>query len=217
MSYDNYYTGSDVFLYIQSKESYEQIYLDKLYGFSYQEMTTATPIYGLGDSEFGFISKGNTLMRFAIDVNMIHEKYMVQAINAATANKSGIPLARYTVRSNIGASKLIETEAISRRNKLDINAINKMSVAQLSAAYNSTSNNDAGMRSYLGNPISKLHELPKNFSLKVIFNNSTPLEPDSRASSFEIFDCVTTGRESESYIDKDGQLIQRYNFYGKYR
>ena len=217
MSYDNYYTGSDVFVYLQTKDNSQQIYLDQLYGFAYQEMTTATPIYGLGDSEYGFISKGNTLLRFSIDVNMIHEKYMVQAINAATASKVGIPLTAYSGQSTISAATLIKTEAVLRRESLTIDKINKLSVAQLSATYNTPSNDNANLRSAIGKPISKLHEIPKDFSVKVIFNNSTPLEPDSRTSSFDIVDCVATARELEAYIDKDGQIIQRFTFYGKYK
>ena len=60
-----------------------------------------------------------------------------------------------------------------------------------------------------------------------LFNKRVRLSPQWRAtvtplasiigSGFLIVDCVVISKESETYIDKDGQMIQRYNFVGKYR
>lgn len=199
MKYDNYYSGSDAFVYLESKNNDSQVYLDKLYGIGYRDSISSMPIYGLGDSEFAFISKGNVILSFSLDVNVIHENYLTQAVHYAFGN----------IKAEAAKSNPIQDISFSDLNKRSIQQLQKNAdilVGETGKILTSKRIHTA-----------LLHELPRYFTTRVVFNNSQPLHVDERSSGFLIIDCVVISKESETYIDKDGQMIQRYNFVGKYR
>lgn len=198
MKYDNYYTGSDVFLYFESKQNTNQVHLDKMYGFGYRDNISSMPIYGLGKSEFAFVSKGNVLCSFSIDINMLHENYLTQAIHFAAGNIKNI------------------TPDISEA-KISFNDLNKRSIAQLNSTNGIISDNSGKILSTRRIYPALLHELPRYFTTRIIFNNSKALQVDEHSSGFIIEDCVLLSREVDVGIDKDGQIINRYTFIGKYR
>ena len=199
MKYDNYYSGSDAFVYFESKNNDNQVYLDKLYGIGYRDSISSMPIYGLGDSEFAFISKGNVILSFSLDVNVIHENYLTQAIHYAFGN--------------------ITSEGAKPYDKNDFSfaELNTRSIAQLQKNASIITDETGKILTSKRIHTALLHELPRYFTTRVVFNNSQPLHIDEKSSGFLIIDCVVISKESETYIDKDGQMIQRYNFVGKYR
>lgn len=199
MKYDNYYSGSDAFVYFESKNNDNQVYLDKLYGIGYRDSISSMPIYGLGDSEFAFISKGNVILSFSLDVNVIHENYLTQAIHFAAGN----------IRKE--AAQPIDLTSVS------FDDLSTRSIGQLRRIEAIAVNNNGKILESKRIHTALLHELPRYFTTRVIFNNSQPLHVDEKSSGFLIIDCVVISKESETYIDKDGQMIQRYNFVGKYR
>lgn len=199
MKYDNYYSGSDAFVYLESKNNDSQVYLDKLYGIGYRDSISSMPIYGLGDSEFAFISKGNVILSFSLDVNVIHENYLTQAVHYAFGN----------IKAEAAKSNPIKDISFSDLSKRGVQQLQKNAdilVGETGKILTSKRIHTA-----------LLHELPRYFTTRVVFNNSQPLHVDERSSGFLIIDCVVISKESETYIDKDGQMIQRYNFVGKYR
>ena len=199
MKYDNYYSGSDAFVYLESKNNNSQVYLDKLYGIGYRDSISSMPIYGLGDSEFAFISKGNVILSFSLDVNVIHENYLTQAVHYAFGN----------IKAEAAKSNPIKDISFSDLSKRGVQQLQKNAdilVGETGKILTSKRIHTA-----------LLHELPRYFTTRVVFNNSQPLHVDERSSGFLIIDCVVISKESETYIDKDGQMIQRYNFVGKYR
>lgn len=199
MKYDNYYSGSDAFIYFESKNNDNQVYMDKLYGFGYRDSISSMPIYGLGNSEFAFVSRGNVILSFSIDVNVIHENYLTQAIHYSAGNITKVN-AQPTDFKDFSFADL-----------------NRRSLSQLSqeALIDSEYTGALLQSKKIHTPL--LHKLPRGFTTRVIFNNSKHLHVDERSSGFLIIDCVVISKESETYIDKDGQMIQRYNFVGKYR
>ena len=199
MKYDNYYSGSDAFVYLESKNNDSQVYLDKLYGIGYRDSISSMPIYGLGDSEFAFISKGNVILSFSLDVNVIHENYLTQAVHYAFGNIKAAAAKPYN------------------RNDFSFSDLNKRSVAQLQQNASIITDETGKILTPKRIHTALLHELPRYFTTRVVFNNSQPLHVDEKSSGFLIIDCVMISKESETYIDKDGQMIQRYNFVGKYR
>lgn len=199
MKYDNYYSGSDAFVYLESKNNDSQVYLDKLYGIGYRDSISSMPIYGLGDSEFAFISKGNVILSFSLDVNVIHENYLTQAVHYAFGN----------IKAEAAKSNPIKDISFSDLSKRGVQQLQKNAdilVGETGKILTSKRIHTA-----------LLHELPRYFTTRVVFNNSQPLHVDEKSSGFLIIDCVVISKESETYIDKDGQMIQRYNFVGKYR
>ena len=199
MKYDNYYSGSDAFVYLESKNNDNQVYLDKLYGIGYRDSISSMPIYGLGNSEFAFVSKGNVILSFSLDVNVIHENYLTQAVHYAFGN----------IKAEASKSNPIQDIPFSDLSKRSIQQLQKNAdilVGETGKILTSKRIHTA-----------LLHELPRYFTTRVVFNNSQPLHVDERSSGFLIIDCVVISKESETYIDKDGQMIQRYNFVGKYR
>ncbi len=199
MKYDNYYSGSDAFIYFESKNNDNQVYMDKLYGFGYRDSISSMPIYGLGNSEFAFVSRGNVILSFSIDVNVIHENYLTQAIHYAVGNITKVD-AKKTDLTNFSFADL-------NRRSLSQLAKEELIVSEYT--------NDILKSKKIYTPL--LHKLPRYFTTRVIFNNSKHLHVDEKSSGFLIVDCVVISKESETYIDKDGQMIQRYNFVGKYR
>lgn len=196
MSYEKYYTGSDVFVYLVANDDSEIIYLDKLAGISINEQISAKPIYGLGDSEFGFVSQGNTVLYINLDVNFIHDMYIPNAIARVSNHKI-----RKAKPDPSNAGLLVQDDGLSFYN------ISSMSISQLTELRDRKSARSA---------TSKLHSMPRNFKLTIAFNNATPMQQDNMASTIYIKDCVPLARGIESFIDADGQLIHRFSLIGKY-
>ena len=78
--YTQYYSPADAFVYL-SKDGSNLLQLDKIAGIGINESLDSTPIYGLGDSEFGFISQGNVIANGFIDINVIHVDYLKKSID----------------------------------------------------------------------------------------------------------------------------------------
>ncbi len=78
MSYTQYYSSSDVFIYLLGGG--KTLHLDKANGIGFAESLDSFPTYGLGDSEFAFINQGNVIVNGYIDVNLIHTDYINKTI-----------------------------------------------------------------------------------------------------------------------------------------
>lgn len=90
-SYSQFYTASDCSVYIQNPAGFNQpILLDKLAGIGYNESLSSTPYYGVGNSKFGFLSKGNLLIEGVLQLNYVHQRYLFTAIEHVLATSSNV-------------------------------------------------------------------------------------------------------------------------------
>lgn len=85
MSYTQYYSSSDVFIYLLGGDKI--LHLDKANGIGVTESLDSFPTYGLGDSEFAFVNQGNVIVNGFIDVNLIHTDYLSKSVEYLFSDK----------------------------------------------------------------------------------------------------------------------------------
>lgn len=102
--YEQYYTSSDCSVFIESEQGSELILLDKLKSVGFSENLSSEPIYGIGNSKFGFISQGNILVNGALELNFIDPNYLYKTLQFINSSPVGVPvddtLAGYTALSD---------------------------------------------------------------------------------------------------------------------
>lgn len=79
--YDQYYTAADsmVVLYYAPTDRY--IVLDKAVGVGFKHEISSAPVYGLGQSDPMFFSRGNSLGQGQLDLAFKSDVYMQKALN----------------------------------------------------------------------------------------------------------------------------------------
>jgi hypothetical protein len=70
--YNQYYSAADCNVYISKGDN--TIALDKMAGIMISEELSSYPIYGLGNSYFGFTTRGNYVVNGLLDINFIPYK-----------------------------------------------------------------------------------------------------------------------------------------------
>ena len=61
--YDQYFTGSDVNIYLRYPNTDKQVHIDKAIGIGYNHSMSSVPIYVLGNVDPAFFSRGNSLLK----------------------------------------------------------------------------------------------------------------------------------------------------------
>lgn len=184
MSYVQYYSSSDVFIYMHNND--KVLHLDKANGIGYSEGLDSFPTYGIGDSEFAFINQGNVIVNGYIDVNLIHSDYINKAVN-------------YIYSSEEFNNKV--------KRGITLKDLREMSIRQMRTFATGESESNS----------SKLQNITRGFSLKIVFNNSTPLRPDIGPSNVSFYECVFLDNGMQVASEQDGQIVNRYRFVAKRR
>lgn len=84
--FTNYYTSSDTLLFIEAGKygsGATPVLIDKLAHIRFQEGITGRPVYGIGNSVFGFTNIGNNIVSGEISIRFIHPDYIVNAVRSA--------------------------------------------------------------------------------------------------------------------------------------
>ncbi len=198
--YNQYYSSADVTLYLSKNDN--MILIDKLNGVMLSEELSSMPVYGLGDSYFGFTTRGNYIINGLIDINFIHASYLVNAIKSLNSTPS--------------ASKDNAVKQLS-----DINSVSILSVEELNALkilakseklQFSTQNNSFGQSSVSSDGIAYLKS---GFDIIISFNSSTNLRQDSLASEIRIENCRIISSDITTSVNDDSQIVRRYRFIGQ--
>lgn len=87
--YTNYYTSSDVQVYLVSADHTRQIRLDTATSIAYSLTQSSHPIYSLGYRKPQFFSQGNTLGHGALTLAFTDEEALKYAISYITSNETG--------------------------------------------------------------------------------------------------------------------------------
>lgn len=82
--YSRYYTSSDVTVYIEGPRNI--VMLDTLHTVGWKDNTTAGPIYGVGNSYFGFSNVGNVLVNGVLEINFTHDEYLKTILDYVNGN-----------------------------------------------------------------------------------------------------------------------------------
>ena len=189
--YNQYYSSADCYVYLI--RGGQQIYLDKLNGIMIEEESTSYPVYGLGDSKFGFITQGNYIVSGYIDLNMCHTSYMTFAIQEVMKNSA--------IEELIKPERNIENVSEGELHYMSLEEIKDLKL----------------VRDYQANVVetSGMVTLPYGFNILVEFDNSNNIKNDGFASSIQIQDCKLIKSSIGTSVNDDSQVVRRYTFLGK--
>lgn len=157
-----------------------------MHGIGVNESLDSIPVYGLGNSEFGFISQGNVIMNGFIDINIIHIDYLKRSIE-------------FVYGSNV------DTKKEKQKEKITIAEFKQMSASDVTALAYAESKNTSG----------KINSMYRDFDISIILNNSNPSRQDNTSSRLDLKNLVIIGSSLNIISEQDGQLVNRYFFMGK--
>ncbi len=192
--YNQYYSSADCTLSLFNKNGSE-IQIDKLNGVMFSEELTSYPIYGLGNSKFGFVTQGNYLVTGFMDINFIHAAYMTNAINAI--NQAATEPKNTVVMNNISDAAL-SVDGAERIIDFSIEDLKTFKIQRDEKAKFLNKNGIVGQK------------LP--FSIKIRLDNSSNLRDDNLASVFTIEDVKIIGSEMATSVNDESQIVRRYKF-----
>jgi hypothetical protein len=190
--YNQYYSAADCTVYV-SKNSGEQILLDKLAGIMISEELSSYPIYGLGNSYFGFTTRGNYVVNGLLDINFIHASYLTNAIKSLDINKVQIAQAA-KAEKKLGSKKdyFSMTADEIKGLKTQLNSFDKPIGTSEGIAY-----------------------LKSGFDITIVFDNSSNLRDDVLSSFIVIKNCRIIASDITASVAEDQQIIRRYRFIGQ--
>lgn len=121
--FTNYYTSADTLVFIEAGRvgaGSVPVLLDKLSHIRFQEGITGRPVYGIGNSIFGFTNIGNNIVSGEISLRFIHPDYMLNAVRSALGNpvvktKENLTLQQFAKLDPLEVEKIRAEEALSRR------------------------------------------------------------------------------------------------------
>ena len=150
--YDNYYTGSDVNVYLYYPLTDKRVHVDKAMGIGYNHSISTAPVYILGNGDPAFFTRGNSLVQGNLDLAHKSIKYLKTGISyllsKADLNDEKVDL-YIKVRDNT-ASK----EEVLRYGSLQNELITDMSTISISEIFhefeliiefNNTNSNKTGV------------------------------------------------------------------------
>lgn len=189
--YNQYYSAADCTVYIAKGENL--IMLDKLAGVMVSEELSSYPIYGLGNSYFGFTTRGNYVVNGLLDINFIHSSYLTNAIKSLSVDKIQIAKAEKAEKKLESKKDYFSMTADEIKGlKTQLNSFNKSTAESDGIAY-----------------------LKSGFDIKIVFDNSSNLRDDVLASSILISNCRIIASDITASVAEDQQIIRRYRFIGQ--
>lgn len=79
--YKKYYTSADCNIYFNNIQNNRQIHIDEAAAIGFNNSVSRVPIYGLGQTFFNFVSRGNILVTGQINLNFVSDEYLKAAVN----------------------------------------------------------------------------------------------------------------------------------------
>jgi len=187
-TYTNYYTSSDTFLYVEASSSAltggSQIWIDKLDTIAFNESISGSPIYGIGQPEFGFSNLGNIIVSGEISIRFTDENYLVTAIKKVVT----------------GETRSVASQKNNAKNAMRSSA----TVDQTRALKNSAEEADI-----LSN--SRILDLPYYFNFRLVFNNENQYHKDI-SKTLVIKDVRILSSQIVSSVSLTGPVNTKYNF-----
>lgn len=189
--YNQYYSAADCNVYISKGDN--TIALDKMAGIMISEELSSYPIYGLGNSYFGFTTRGNYVVNGLLDINFIHASYLTNAIKSLEIDKAKDSKAeKATKKLGSKTDYFSMTVEEIKSLKTQLNSFEKANAESIGIAY-----------------------LKSGFNITLIFDNSSNLRDDKLASTITISNCRIIASDLTAAVGEDQQVIRRYRFIGQ--
>lgn len=187
MEYVNYYTSADVSVFIEnpSSDAGDSILIDRLRTVAFTESLSSQAIYGVGNSRFGSLSRGNLYVSGYIELNFTHHLYLKNALTAISTKVN--PLTSQSVREIVFNSSIADVNS----NVTEKKVLNAEQPRNLNA--------------------SGIDTFPEGFNFRIVFNNTNFNNTDN-AKYFLIEYVKIIGSQLTASVSMDGSVGIVYQF-----
>ena len=209
--YTNYYSSSDVQLYLSSYDHTKVIKVDTALSLGYSLRQTSAPIYSLGSREAQFFSVGNTIGNGTLTIAFTDEEYLKYCLSYIDNSKSTLiyqtelQAESSGIVSNIkeAASSAKDGSVLYQSKKFGMNNATFAAAAKNADATFSTISNEERNIS-----IGAIRNL---FNIKMFINNETALRTsDSKVITLKGVKIL--GENFNATSTADAPLMLSYNF-----
>ena len=205
--YTNYYSSSDVQLYLSNVDSTEIIKVDTALSIGYSVRQTAAPVYSLGSREIQFYSHGNTIGNGSLTIAFTDEEYLKYCLDHVMGFADPIIHLKENDSTNPDSTGLYEEDVQiikgthSSSRLIGNDKFRKDSTAGVNSPYDIQ-----GSKALIS--IGAIRPL---FDIKMFLNNET-LVRSSDAKLMTLKGCKIIGENFSSSSTTDAPLMLSYNF-----
>lgn len=211
--YTNYYSSSDVQLYLSSYDHTKVIKVDTALSLGYSLRQTSAPIYSLGSRETQFFSVGNTVGHGTLTIAFTDEEYLKYCLDYIDNNNENLlyqPELQTEVKHTVTeqATKIkkdAQEDSSGTYKSLKFNMNNRAfsnAASRASASFASTTDETRNIS------IGALRNL---FHIKMFINNETAIRTsDSKVITLK--GVKITGENFSATSTADAPLMLSYNF-----
>ena len=185
--YDQYYTGSDVNIYLYYPLTDRRVHIDKALGLGYNHSMSSSPVYVLGSVDPAFFTRGNSLLQGNMDLAFKSVKYLKTGISYLL-NKSGLNSEKEELIAKVSNQKATKEE-VKRLGYLQPQVITDMTSISISQIFHL-------------------------FEIIIEFNN-TNSNTDGETSSVVLEGVKFTSESMNIYSTEESALVDRYTFLAK--
>lgn len=185
--YDQYYTGSDVNIYLYYPLTDRRVHIDKALGLGYNHSMSSSPVYVLGSVDPAFFTRGNSLLQGNMDLAFKSVKYLKTGISYLL-NKSGLNSEKEELIAKVSNQKATKEE-VKRLGSLQTQVITDMTSISISQIFHL-------------------------FEIIIEFNN-TNSNTDGETSSVVLEGVKFTSESMNIYSTEESALVDRYTFLAK--
>ncbi len=187
-AYEKYYTSSDCTVFIEHAEGLtEPVLLDKLATVGFKEDLNSQPVYGIGNSKFGFLSQGNLIINGVLQFNFVHPNYLYTTLKYLQDGGK-------VVEEGISAETL---ESFAAKQSEELRA-------------NRAALKEALKKNNLKFGLSIL-DYPSNFNIRIVFNNGFLYDSDTDKVVL-LKGVKITGKQQSVASASDDPIDQTYMF-----
>ena len=196
-AYTNYYTTSDVSVFIEDSGSGNavslnpQVMLDTALSIAWTEQLDSSVIYGIGEQRYGFINSGNVLVSGLIELSFTHDEYLKTVLDSVVSEAKSLTQEQILNRF----LKASVSEVANGKLDVDIENFNN---------FNSINQHNTSRTTGIQN-------FPQGWNIRVIFNNGNFNHQDEN-KQFLIKGCKIIGSSLEASTAQAGHISQVYRF-----
>lgn len=184
-NYTEFYTASDVSVFLENPDGGSPVQLDTLMTVGWQERLSSGAVFGLGEQRFGFVNAGNVHINGVLELNFTHHNYL-----------------RYVLQSLFDGTAKSTQQLLSDMNNLDF-------LEAAEAANELSRNEDVETRGGSG-----IQSLPEGFDIRVVLNNGSLYHKDND-KQFLIRGCKIDSAQVSVSTTISGHLSHSYTFIGR--
>ena len=183
-----YFSASDASVFIEGPSG-KRIQIDKADGIQLSSSRRITPVYSLGNPEYAFLATGNVIAEGFLEINFIHESYLIKALDYVSGNIDA-------------AIEVPENTTQAEWNSMSSEEMMKMAESQ-EKSYNNGRYSTASIV-YMNDPVSIILEF-----------NLNKYGDGSKRSEVVIEGCRFISESIGASIKNEGNIKEGYSFIGK--